>query len=43
MPEEKLRKAFTEKNGNISVLADEFKVSLSAMNWRCINLGLKKA
>ncbi len=43
MPEEKLRKAYAEKNGNISVLADDFKVSLSAMNWRCINLGLKKA
>ena len=43
MPEEKLRKAYAEKNGNISALADAFRVSLSAMNWRCINLGLKKA
>ena len=41
MPEEKLKKLFKEKKGNISELADAFKVSLTAMNWRCANLGLK--
>lgn len=43
MPEKELRKLFIEKEGNISALADAFKVSLTAMNWRCINLGLKRA
>lgn len=43
MPEDRVRKLFSEKDGNISALADAFKVSLTAMNWRCINLGLKKA
>ena len=43
MPEEKLRKIYEEKEGNISALADAFNVSLSAMNWRCINLKLKQA
>lgn len=42
MPETKVRKLFEEKDRNISALADAFNVSLSAMNWRCINLGLKK-
>lgn len=43
MPEKKLRKIYAEKDGNISALAEAFKVSLTAMNWRCINLGLKQA
>lgn len=43
MPERMLRKLYAEKDGNLSALADAFKVSLTAMNWRCINLGLKKA
>ena len=42
MPEKMLRKLYAEKDGNLSALADAFKVSLTAMNWRCINLGLKK-
>lgn len=43
MPEQRVRDLFSEKAGNISALAEAFKVSLTAMNWRCINLGLKKA
>lgn len=43
MPEDSVKKLYAEKDGNISALADAFNVSLSAMNWRCINLGLKQA
>ncbi len=43
MPEAMVQKFFNEKGGNLSALADTFNVSLSAMNWRCVNLGLKKA
>ena len=43
MPATKLQKLYEEKEGNISALAEAFNVSLSAMNWRCINLGLKQA
>lgn len=43
MPATKLRKLYEEKEGNISALAEAFNVSLSAMNWRCINLKLKQA
>lgn len=43
MPAEKVEKLYKEKEGNISALAEAFNVSLSAMNWRCINLQLKQA
>lgn len=43
MPEAKVRELYVEKEGNISALAEAFNVSLSAMNWRCINLSLKQA
>lgn len=42
MPEAKVRRIFDEKDGNLPALADAFNVSLSAMNWRCVNLGLKE-
>lgn len=43
MPEERVRELFAEKDGDISALANAFKVSLTAINWRCVNLGLKEA
>lgn len=43
MPETRVRELFAEKDGDISALANAFKVSLTAINWRCVNLGLKEA
>lgn len=40
MPSEAVRKKHKEFHGNIAELADFFKVSYSAMLWRCRNLGL---
>lgn len=42
MPEDRIKESFSKNNGNIEAIAEEFKVSYTAMSWRCRNLKLSK-
>lgn len=42
MPEKEFRKVWKEKSGNLISVAERFNVSLTAVKWRAVGLGLDK-